>query len=214
MKNEDGGRSNAVIMGAAGVAAVAAVAGVALMRSRRGHRTGGWDDDAPGRTARRSFGSKSVDGRTVTIAKPRSEVEAALKDAGLFMRVMPELVAFAPQGDGRYALEFDLGGSSQRLVARIVRSEPGRFLAWHSCEGSDIDAQGKFEFADAPGDRGTRVTAIVVTTPGTLGRAKAKLTRTDPETLMRHALKRLRMLLETGEIAIAARSPSLAAKEA
>lgn len=213
MDKEQEGRTQAVIIGA-GVAAVAAVAGVALMRTRSNRRTSGWDDDAPGRTARRGFGSKSVDGRTVTIGKPRSEVEAALTDAGLLMRAMPELVAFAPQGDGRYALEFDLGGSSQRLIAKVVRAEPGRFLAWQSCEGSDFDAQGKFEFADAPGDRGTRVTAIVVTTPGTFGRARAKLTRTDPETLMRHALKRFRMLLETGEIAIAARSPALAAKEA
>jgi hypothetical protein len=213
MNKQQGGRTNTVIIGA-GVAAVAAVAGVALMRACSGHCTGGWDDDAPGRTARRSFGSKSVDGRTVTIGRSRAEVEAALKDAGLLMRAMPELVAFAPQGEGRYALDFDFGGGSQRLVAEIVRAEPGRFLAWQSCEGSDFDAQGKFEFADAPGNRGTRVTAIVVTTPGTFGRVKAKLTRTDPETLMRHALKRFRMLLETGEIAIAARSPALAAKEA
>lgn len=213
MDEEQEGRTSAVIIGA-GVAAVAAVAGVALMRTRGKRRTGGWDDDAPGRTARRGFGSKSVDGRTVTIGKPRAEIEAAIKDAGLLMRAMPQLVSFVPEGDGRYALEFDLGGGTQRLVARIVRAEPGRFLAWQSCEGSDIDAQGKFEFADAPGDRGTRVSAIVVTTPGTIGRAKAKLTRTDPETLMRHALKRFRMILETGEIANAARSPALAAKEA
>lgn len=213
MSRHQGDRGNAVMIGA-GVAAVAAVAGVALMRTRGNLRTGGWDDDAPGRTARREFGSKSVDGRTVTIGKPRAEIEAALKDAGLLMRAMPQLVSFSPQSEGRYALEFDLGGSTQRLVARVVRAEPGRFLAWQSCEGSDIDAQGRFEFADAPGDRGTRVTAIVVTTPGTLGRAKAKLTRTDPETLMRHALKRFRMILETGEIAVAARSPALAAKEA
>lgn len=213
MNHADSNRANTLLIGA-GVAAVAAIAGVALMQSRRDHRTGGWDDDAPGRTARRSFGDKRVDGRTVTIAKSRAEVERAFNDAGLLMRAMPELLSFAPDEAGRYALEFDVGSDRKRLMAEVIRSEPGRFLAWQSCQGSDFEAQGKFEFADAPGDRGTRVTAIVVTTPGAFGRVKAKLTRTDPETLMRHALKRLRMLLETGEIAIAARSPSLAAKEA
>ena len=61
-------------------------------------------------------------------------------------------------------------------------------------------------FADAPGDRGTRVSLVMFYDPpaGKLGRAVATLFQREPETQARHDLKRFKMLMETGEIATSA----------
>ncbi len=58
-------------------------------------------------------------------------------------------------------------------------------------------------FRDAPGGRGTIVTAIVAYKPpmGLLGQTVAKLFQAEPSVQARRDLKRLKMLLETGEIA-------------
>ena len=58
-------------------------------------------------------------------------------------------------------------------------------------------------FRDAPGGRGTEVEAIVAYVPpaGDLGRWVAKAFQAEPQAQGRRELKRLKMLLETGEIA-------------
>jgi hypothetical protein len=74
-------------------------------------------------------------------------------------------------------------------------------------ELSQIDTEGRVTFADAPGERGTRVGVRVAYKPpaGELGRAVAKLFMREPEIQARHDLKRFKMLMETGEIATSAR---------
>ena len=59
---------------------------------------------------------------------------------------------------------------------------------------------------DAPGNRGTEVTALIAYMPpmGALGRVVAKLFQADPAIQGRRDLKRLKMFLETGEIATSA----------
>lgn len=58
-------------------------------------------------------------------------------------------------------------------------------------------------FADAPGNRGTVVTANIAYAPpgGDIGRVVAKLFMTEPNIQARHELKRFKMLMEAGEIA-------------
>jgi uncharacterized membrane protein len=59
------------------------------------------------------------------------------------------------------------------------------------------------KFRDAPGGRGTEVEAIIAWVPpgGDLGRLVAGLFQKDPLVQGRRELKRLKMLMETGEIA-------------
>jgi uncharacterized membrane protein len=58
-------------------------------------------------------------------------------------------------------------------------------------------------FTDAPGNRGTVVTADIAYEPpaGGAGRAIAKLFAAEPNIQARHELKRFKMLMEAGEIA-------------
>jgi uncharacterized membrane protein len=67
-------------------------------------------------------------------------------------------------------------------------------------------------FQKAPGERGTRVSLVMEYDPpaGAVGRAVAKLFLREPAVQARHDLKRLKMLMETGEIATSARNRELA----
>jgi uncharacterized membrane protein len=61
------------------------------------------------------------------------------------------------------------------------------------------------QFTDAPGDRGTRVRIEQHAPGGMVSRASATLTGRPPQTVLRHDLKRFKMLMETGEIAVSKR---------
>jgi len=86
----------------------------------------------------------------------------------------------------------------------ILTSEtvPGSAIAWESASGALIANHGKVEFREATGGRGTEVHATIVYRPpgGTVGKLAAKLTQKEPGIQARRDLKRLKMLLETGEI--------------
>jgi uncharacterized membrane protein len=76
-------------------------------------------------------------------------------------------------------------------------------IAWRSVEGSDIDTEGRVQFRDAPGDRGTEVELVIAYQPpfGRAGQAIAKLLQREPAIQARRDLRRFKMLMETGEIA-------------
>lgn len=166
-------------------------------------------DDAPGYAARHGFGGYDVSGRTVTIARPRSELFAFWRDFQNLVPVMENVERIQPTGpDGQavWTIRAPLGQTVD-VETRIVREEPNSFIAWRSVEGSTIDTEGRVEFEDAPGNRGTRVTLIIAWQPpgGALGKGVAKLFGREPEAQARDDLKRFKMLMETGEIATAAR---------
>lgn len=164
-------------------------------------------DSAPGRTARRRrFGDYAVTGRTVTIARPRSEVFAFWRDfANLpkFMTNVKKVEAVGP--DVMVWTIAGPAGTSVMVETRLVEERENEALAWRSTEDSDIETEGKISFRDAPEGRGTQVEAIIAWKPpaGALCQMIAKLFGKDPRTQGRHELKRLKMLMETGEIATA-----------
>lgn len=164
-------------------------------------------DSAPGRTARRAlFGDRWVSGQTVTIARPRAEVFAFWHDFANLARVMEGVESVARNDDGSWdwVLSGPMG-TRFTLQSHIVHEREGEILAWQSTEASGLVGEGKFEFRDAPDNRSTEVTAVVSWRPpaGRMGQAVATLFRVDPAIRARHELKRVKMLLETGEIATA-----------
>jgi len=189
---------------ALGVAALAAGVAFAAIQVRNG-RKGRPPDSAPGRTAkgRGQFGGYAVVGRTVTINKPRAELYAFWRDFRNLPRFMENVESVAVEGDRTVWTISAPMGRSVKLETEIVEERENELIAWRSVEGSEIDAEGRVTFRDAPKDRGTRVEAIVAYKPpaGELGRLVAKLFRREPEMQGRHELKRFKMLMETGEIA-------------
>lgn len=188
-----------------GALGLAAVGGAVAARKRRGN-----SDDAPGRTARTDFGEYDVVGRTVTIARPRNEVFAYWREFQNLPHFMENVVSIQPTGeDGQTLWSIRApGGGTVAVETRIVREVENELIAWRSVDGSEIDTEGRIEFSDAPGKRGTRVTAIISYKPpaGKIGKTIAKLFLREPEIQARHDLKRLKMLLETGEITTSART--------
>jgi uncharacterized membrane protein len=180
---------------------------LAQARSRHAHSPAHTPDSAPGRTARRRrFGEFAVTGRTVTIAKPRSEVFAFWRDFANLPKFMANVKSVEAAGpDVTVWTIAGPAGSTARVETRLVEERENEALAWRSTEDSQIETEGKISFRDAPEGRGRQVEAIIAWKPpaGVLGQMVAKLFGKDPKTQGRHELKRLKMLMETGEIATA-----------
>lgn len=168
-------------------------------------------DSAPGHTARRSFGDYAVVGRSVTIARPRPELFAIWRDFANLADFMENLARIEPVGDDPDRNIWHIRAPAGKTVAvetTIAREVENELIAWRSTPDSEIATEGRVTFHDAPGNRGTRVSLIIAYKPpaGALGKAFAKLMMKSPEIQARHDLKRFKMLMETGEIATAART--------
>jgi uncharacterized membrane protein len=193
------------VMLAAGLGALAGAAALVWYeQATRNPRPRRRPDSAPGRTARQMrFGRYAVTGRTVTINRPRAELYAFWRDFGNLPRFMTHVKAVETEGDlTRWTIAGPMG-REVRLETRIVNERAGEEIAWRSTDGSDIDTEGKVMFRDAPGGRGTQVEAIISYVPpaGEIGRWVAKVLQAEPALQARRELKRLKMLMEAGEIA-------------
>jgi len=92
----------------------------------------------------------------------------------------------------------------------IDGGEDSTGLRWRTGAGAAQEAQGTTRFADAPGGRGTEVhTTVEFQVPGgPVGAAVKKVAGEEPLQLVRDDLRRLKQLIETGEIARSDGAPS------
>jgi uncharacterized membrane protein len=93
-------------------------------------------------------------------------------------------------------------GARIRWDADIVSERENEYIAWTSVPGSDVQVDGWVRFRPATANRGTLIAAKVVVKPlaGKAGVLAAKIFARDPHFLMRQDLRRLKALMETGEI--------------
>ena len=141
--------------------------------------------------------------RAVTIGKPRQEVFAFFRDFENLSRFMENIeridvlddkrshwVVKAPAGHG---VEWD---------STLTEEESGRLLAWTTGPDAEVKNHGRVEFRDAPGGRGTEIHATIVYEPpgGALGKLIATLFQKEPGQQAKRDLRRLKMLMETGEV--------------
>jgi uncharacterized membrane protein len=93
-------------------------------------------------------------------------------------------------------------GTRVHWTAEIVNEREGELIAWRSIAGSEINVDGFVSFSKAPGNLGTLVESMLTFRPpaGAAGRIAAKLMGKDPNFMMRNDLRRLKALLEAGEI--------------
>jgi uncharacterized membrane protein len=84
----------------------------------------------------------------------------------------------------------------------ITEEIENQLIVWESAPDADVKNQGRIEFRDAPVGRGTEVTATVVYDPpgGEIGKLIAKLFQKEPKVQARQDMRRLKQLLETGEV--------------
>jgi uncharacterized membrane protein len=79
---------------------------------------------------------------------------------------------------------------------------PARRRSWRSLLGSEVDNTGSVRFRPAPGGRGTEIRVELRYDPpgGKLGAKLAKLFGEAPEQQVASDLRRLKQVLETGEV--------------
>lgn len=84
----------------------------------------------------------------------------------------------------------------------ILEDEPGKRLGFHSTGDATSKASGAVVYADAPGGRGTEVHLDLEysTFGGAVGDALKKLTGGEPLQEAKDDLRRLRQIIETGEV--------------
>ena len=192
-----------VVLGAAGVAYL-------VRQKRRDELERRPPDSAPRRTLRnppKRDDGRAITGRTVTIAKPRAEVYAFWHDHRNLSRVIENVESVTKEPDGTYRWTVaTLGERTLEMHTRNTVERENEEIRWVSTEDSSIDTEGQVTFRDAPADRGTEVTLTMLyrLPGGELGRIAAAMLQRSPGIQARRAAKRMKMLLETGEIATAA----------
>jgi uncharacterized membrane protein len=88
--------------------------------------------------------------------------------------------------------------------AEIVDERPNERIAWRSLEGSPVPNRGAVRFDPAPGSRGTelRVELFYEVPGGRAAQLIGKLFGEEPALQITEDLRRLKQILETGEIAV------------
>jgi uncharacterized membrane protein len=91
--------------------------------------------------------------------------------------------------------------------AEIINEIPNELIGWRSVEGSRVQNAGSVHFTST--GRGTEVKVILRYDPpgGALGAAVAKLFGEEPSMQVQEDLRRLKQLLEAGELATTAGQP-------
>jgi uncharacterized membrane protein len=86
--------------------------------------------------------------------------------------------------------------------AEIVEERASELIAWRSVDVADVPNRGKVRFVPAPGGRATEIHVEIQYYPpgGVIGKSVATLFGTAPEREIREDLRRLKQVLETGEV--------------
>lgn len=87
--------------------------------------------------------------------------------------------------------------------AEIINEVPNELIGWRSVEGSRVDNAGSVHFTPATGGRGTELKVVLRYDPpgGIFGAAVSRLLGEDPDWQVQEDLRRLKQLVEAGEIA-------------
>jgi uncharacterized membrane protein len=93
-------------------------------------------------------------------------------------------------------------GTKVEWEAEIINEKPNELIGWRSVEGSQIDNAGSVHFTPAGGGRGTEVKVVLRYDPpaGTVGAKISRILGEDPAVNVQEDLRRLKRLIETGEL--------------
>jgi uncharacterized membrane protein len=147
----------------------------------------------------------------ITIDKPREEIYSFWRNLENLPRFMQYVRSVTMIDNKRsHWVAQGLTGITVEWDAEIINDQPNELIGWRSLPGSDMDIAGSVHFKPAPGNRGTEVYIELQYLPlaGMLGAAIAKLMGNDPANQVKDDLRRLKQLLETGEIATTEGQPT------
>jgi len=187
------------------VAATAAVLGVTALDVLYGQQLKRQQSEDPmgdesGTTAK---GANREVTRSITISRPPEDVYRfwrRLDNLPQFMRHL-ESVEVIDQQRSHWRAK----GPADKTVewdAIITQDQPNELIAWQAEGDADVYNEGTVRFRPAPGGRGTEVTVDLRYDPpgGVAGVAVAKLLHREPGQQVYDDLRRLKQVLEVGEV--------------
>lgn len=184
----------------AATAAVLGVAALDLFTGRRLSRTG----ERAERTRGRAAADRGIRvAETVTVARTREEVYRFWRDLTNLPRFMEHLEAVQVLDDRRSHWRARApAGNSVEWDAEIIEDQPSERISWRSIQEADVPNTGTVRFRVAPGNRGTEIHVTLRYDPpaGRLGALVAKLFGEEPAQQVKSDLRRLKQVLETGEV--------------
>lgn len=139
---------------------------------------------------------------TITINCSAAEVYRFWRRLENLPRFMPHLASVASGDDRRSHWVIAALGTRLEWDAEITDDVIDTRIAWQSIGDADVPNEGEVSFTPAPGGRGTEVRVTMTYRPpaGSLGRFFATLLGQDPVQRLQADLRRLKQLIETGEI--------------
>jgi uncharacterized membrane protein len=182
-------------------AATAAVAGLTILDILASRRLTRSVDDVAIGARRRRQGIRVR--KAVTIDRPLEEVYRFWRKLENLPRFMVHLESVRALDDRRsYWKAHAPLGLTVEWTAEIVEERPNELLSWRSVEDSQVPNWGTVRFIRAPGDRGTEVHLDLRYGPpaGVVGATIAKVFGEEPSRQVDGALRRLKQVLETGEV--------------
>jgi uncharacterized membrane protein len=141
--------------------------------------------------------------KSITIDKTPEELYGFWRDFQNLPRFMKHLESVTSTSeDLSHWVAEGPGGKSVEWDAEIYNDKPNELIAWRSLPGSDITNAGSVRFAKL-GARGTEVKVVLnYNAPGgKLSALLVKLSGREPGQMIADDLRRLKQILETGEVA-------------
>jgi uncharacterized membrane protein len=142
--------------------------------------------------------------RAITISKPRAEVFAFWRNLENLPRFMKHLKSVKVTGERTsHWVALAPRGRTVEWDAEIINEIPDELIGWRSLPGARVDNAGSVRFCDAAGGRGTEVRISLQYNPpgGAIGALLAKVLGEDPEHQIAEDLRRLKAMVESGQIA-------------
>jgi uncharacterized membrane protein len=140
--------------------------------------------------------------RAITINRSPEEVYRYWRNFENLPRFMAHLESVRVEGERSRWRAKAPAGMSVEWEAELIADRPGETIAWRSLEGAMVPNHGAVRFGVAPGGRGTEVRVVLTYEPpgGVLGATFAKLFGEEPGQQIGSDLRRLKQVLETGEV--------------
>lgn len=189
---------------------VGAIGGALIHRGATGHCmvyealgvTTAADDE--GRQVSVPYGRGVRVEKAVTINAPPDRIYAFWRNFENLPRFMHNLEAVHVRDSKRsHWVAKGPAGTKVDWEAEIINEVPNELIGWRSVDGSQIDNAGSVHFTPAAGNRGTEVKVVLRYDPpaGKVGATVSRILGEDPAANVQEDLRRLKMLIETGEIA-------------
>ena len=148
---------------------------------------------------------------SIAINKSPEELYRFWRDFSNLPRFMNNLESVTDLGSGRsHWVAAGLDDSDVEWEAEIYNEKENQLIAWRSLESADVVNAGSVRFEPGPNGRGTylRITMNYNPPAGALGKTILQLLGSEPKQLIKEDLRRLKQLMETGEIATVTGQPS------